>query len=309
MTSIAPYPALGATTRAVLTLPLIWRSHAEREWRHVVTPDQPIEWRPGQGIDLKRTIAIDVVALAAELGIDIAPRLHCTFLWKSRQLQGIAATANIDCANAIVGFDLEGTAPGNLIADSVTVTTRITVATSMVGLAPAGSVLWEDETRIPLSGAAPALTIYSVPFAERGLPNASWCSVRLPIDIGEHPSAIEVLLNSGAGFDIEELLSSSGRGSEIATELVLIAISDAIINWSLEHADDLANLQLAPEDEETMGTVAIREIQQVFDGRSPVDVRTLRENEPGLYAALVQARRFGHRSLIEVARSIDQGIA
>ncbi len=308
MSGIAPYPTLGSASTAIVALPLIWQSHAEREWRNSVTPDNPIEWRPGQGIDLKRTIAIDGKAIAGELGSDSAPRLRCSLQWRCRQTQGVAASAVIEPEGAVVGFDLAGTAPGDSIADFVHVRTRVELDEPLVGIAPAGSVIWDDEILIPLTGETPALTIYTAPLSELRMPGGSWVLVRLPHATEDHPSGIEVILDANPRFDIEGLLGGEGPGSEIAIEFVLLTISDALIVWALQRADELDSLVVESDDTETMGTTVMGELYRVFGDRTPSEIRELQLGDPVLYAAHLQARRFGARGILETAFRISGGM-
>jgi len=307
MRGVAPYPVPHAETVSISLLPLIWRSESgSGRWHHNANPDDPIQWRPGDGVELLRTIVIDAPALAMELGVEEMPPLRCTLMWNGRQVQGIVASAVIDSPNAIVGIDLKGVAPGVAIADAISVTTRVSADGPIPGFAPAGAILWEDSILIPLSGAAPALSIYSTSFVDRGLAPGAWCAVRLPGDLLDHPSAIEVLLAADSDTDIETLLAGKGPGAEIAMELVLLAISDAIISWALERADELEQFEQSLDDAETMGAVAAGEIARVFHERLPTDVLDLREREPGWYASCLQARSFGHRSVIELANRLAE---
>lgn len=306
MRGVAPYPVPSSDSVAICPLPLVWRSQAESQWRHKVNPDDPIEWRPGEGVELLRTIVVDVEALAAELGVEALPPLRCTLMWNGRQVQGVAASAVIDTTNAMVGVDLSGVAPGNDIADAISVTTRVSADGPIVGFAPAGAILWEDSVLIPLSGAAPAVSIYSTPFLDRGLAQGAWCDVRLPSEIHDHPSAIEVLLDSNHSLDIEGLLAGEGPGADLAVELVLLAISDAIINWALERAEDVERFEQSLDDPETMGAVAANEITRVFQQRLPTEVLASRESESGWYTSCLQARSYGRRSLIELANQVRE---
>ena len=307
MRGVAPYPVPRAETTAITSLPLIWRSESEPgRWRHSANPDDPIGWRPGESVELSRTIVVDVPALALELGVEQLPPLRCALMWHGRQVQGIAASAVMDSPTSIVGVDLSGFAPGSEIADAIQVTTRVSAEGPMSGFAPAGAILWEDSVLIPLSGAAPALGIYSTPFSDRGLAPGAWCDVRLPSEIHDHPSAIEVLLDADHSVDLEALLAGDGPGAELAVELVLLAISDAIITWALDRADELEQFEQSLDDAETMGTVAANEIVRVFQQRTPTEVRALREGEPGWYASCLQARSFGRRSAIELASRIRE---
>ena len=203
-------------------------------------------------------------------------------------------------------MDLSGVAPGNDIADAISVTTRVSADGPIVGFAPAGAILWEDSVLIPLSGAAPAVSIYSTPFLDRGLAQGAWCDVRLPSEIHDHPSAIEVLLDSNHPLDIEGLLAGEGPGADLAVELVLLAISDAIINWALERAEDVERFEQSLDDPETMGAVAGNEITRVFQQRLPTEVLAARESESGWYASCLQARSYGRRSLIELANQVRE---
>lgn len=304
MRGIAPYPAPDPSGTAIRALRLSWRSQSEPEWRHRVNPDDPIEWRPGQGVEMRRTVVVDGPALAAELGVNSLPPLRCSLMWSGSRTQGIAASATVMDTDAIVGIDLVGLAPGTELADAVRITTRISAEDLIPGLAPGGAILWEESAEVPLSGSAPALTIRSTSFAGRGLPPRSWCVVKLPDDPHDHPSAIEVLLDAEAPVDIEGLMSGDGPGSDLAVELVLLAISDALIAWSLERAEDLEQIEISLEESETVASVAMNQIERVFLGRSPTEVVELRESEPTWFASCLQARAIGRHGLLDLAARI-----
>lgn len=218
-------------------------------WRSGDTTGEPTAaaltvWDYSTDVTLGRLIDIELAELRQDCGLAAdAPLRLCVRYWPSTSLLRTSAfredlAAHVDRTPCEVRIAVDSTRLGGFL----TVETLIELAADLPSDEPfianrAGSILWSDQIRIHLEGAAGLLPVAPVSFKEAGLPTGSAWYVSM--DGGDWQQAamgsLLVLLNEDNAAVKEAMEASQGELSgmlwsvleaDIVTDLVGRALDD-----------------------------------------------------------------------------------
>lgn len=162
------------------------RVHAE-PWRSDNVTGTPLPaalpaWDYSTDVTMARVVQIDLAELHEDCGLPIdAPLQLCVRFWPSTSLiRRSAFREELPSHNDKAICTPQITAEGVDLGGFLTIETTLEIAAELPHASPfvatrAGSILWSDQTKIHLEGAAGLLPIAPVSFREAGLPEgAAW---------------------------------------------------------------------------------------------------------------------------------------
>ncbi|MFE0458188.1 hypothetical protein ACFW1A_02870 [Kitasatospora sp. NPDC058965] len=220
-------------------------------------------WDYSTDLTLARIVHLDLAGIREDCGLpDDAPLRLCVRYWpSSSRLRHSAFQAALPTHASQNVTVVELTAPGRDLGGLLTVETLLELAADLRTDHPfvphrAGSILWHEQTRVALEGAAGLLPTAPVSFSEAGLPaGAAWY---VSMDGGDWRQAamgsLLVLLNTDnpavrkaleAGHDEATALLWDTLGIDIVTDLVGRALDDEAFDEDQEATGSEGDLTMA----------------------------------------------------------------
>ncbi|MCT2276140.1 hypothetical protein M3G91_00770 [Micromonospora chalcea] len=248
-------------------------------WVHVEAgvsaPDHIKSWDYSTRLRLARRMRIDLPALLADCGLDVAASLALNVrYWPSTSLIRRAAIFVPIPTNGILGpieRIIEVEIFGADLAGDLTVETTIVLAADTKDAAPfvarrAGSVLWRDSASLSLEGGAGLLPVAPVSFKEQGLPEqAAWY---ISVDSAQWTSAamgnLLVLLNDDNGTVGEAVRNPDEPQASVLWEALAVDVVCDLVGRALEDDEFPAEADAADRDGEVTTAALVHGLIRVF---------------------------------------------
>jgi hypothetical protein len=266
-------------------------------WRLVTDEnEEPLpEWIPSwdmsQTLSLRRQIDIDIDRVFAETRLPPDSQLAVSVSYTS-EFEDEACWLTIDETGGVVPLELDIELDGSLLGSSVTLSTSLVLSETTTQASGRiawrrGSILWQDSKKVRLYGDSSQFPLMEADFSDLHLdPQAPWF-VQVGPDLGlPAMGAILLLLNSRFPLVIEAATQFTADRAEL--RVVRSALYEDVARTLVEtglSCDDLG--EEWPED--SLGDVLATLIESRFN--EPLhELRTLRDQEPAMWDALVAAR-------------------
>jgi hypothetical protein len=261
-------------------------------------PDRFEHWDPYTSTELFRTVEVDIdrIRESCQLGEDSA--LALTVSWSSdrTRLAGSSAPIELGSLSGTVRAPLTVTIPGAVAGGRLTLLTRLTVR--YAGTAPSpisprrnGAILWTQDARIWMEGAASRFPITAVDFASVGwLPDRGSWALEWDPEALDAPvlSGLRLVVNAEDPVLLQALRSGSAdpRSGTIRS-FVLFDVARTLIEGALRSEPFVSD----PEsfDDDTIGRMLFELVQMCWPGVPVTTLVARAHQQPARLTAELQA--------------------
>lgn len=268
-----------------------WLMEVDGEW--VPVPEELPDWDYNTSLKLSTEVSVDTEALRRATGVATGG-LALSVSWRSPDGRIAHSALQSDLGDGSPRT-LRVELPGERLGPEVDLSTRIVLAEDLSPLGPgiariAGSVLWEETTRVQLTGSGGRFPAMIVDFAENRLdPDASW-TLEIPEDLTTPvQGGLMLLINSRDSALVAAVPGRTAPARALLADMYE-QVGVHLLDHAVEHAESLLN---EVWERGTLGAT-LTLLAARYDGGLEALV-ALRRSKPAAYrAALVgEARRNG----------------
>lgn len=256
------------------------------------------DWDYNTDLQIRASVAIDAEAFRESVGLESDVELRLTVGWRCTDGRIGDRALSVPVGEATPD-ELLVMLPGNRLGPEIDLATRIVLAADVPATRPgvahlAGSVLWEQITKVLLAGVGGRFPVMVVDFGASGLDaDASWV-LDLPTDLGAPVQGSLVLLINSCDSDLVAAASGRRKGAEGLLEDLHEEVAVQLLDHAVAHA---AELEADDWDEASLGATLSILADRVDGGVGAL--AALRVSHPTAYRAKLvgEARRngFGRR--------------
>lgn len=261
-------------------------------------PDRLEHWDPFTETEVFRTVDVDVdsVRAACSLGEDATFGLIGSW-WSSRtRLGGTGDSVELGARSGVLRGTLALQIPGPVAGGRLDLRTLLVLrhpgaAPSAVAPRREGAVLWHEETRVALEGAAARFPVAAVDFAEVSrLPDTAGWALEWDFEDLDAPvlASLRLLLNASDEVLVNALRSgSSDPRSNVIRSFVTYDVARMLVHTALR-SDKFVD---EPEvfDEESVGRMLFELLATCWPGVPITALATRLQDDPARIDAELQA--------------------
>jgi hypothetical protein len=266
-----------------------------RDGEKAPLPDHLPFWDYQMDLVLERQVSVDLDLVCEQSGLsrDVGLLVVVEWFTSSGQWSGLACRAPVAVDGDVV---LSTKLKGENLGGRLTLTTRLILAEDADQRPPfiasrAGEILYEDWWQVQLQSDSGRLPISVIDFAAGELdPKARWW-----LDVHSDPAApyaggMRLYLNSN---DTELIQAAVRAGSPTPTQKRLLEwlhmdVARQLVERTLQQ--DWATTRSEYEDDpDSLGSALLSQVGLLFPGLTLDEVRSLKDHDPGRFAARLQA--------------------
>ncbi|QSE93906.1 hypothetical protein JWS13_37565 [Rhodococcus pseudokoreensis] len=225
-----------------------WRRLVDDEWEEL---DEFVEdWDYRTYLRLRCSLSADASQVRAAAHLTDGSPLAWYCGWYATDTRLVAPSVRTDFKSGPVDVDL--IVDPNCAGTTIAITRRLVLERDRLGARPgevkrAGSVLWQDQRLLRLTGTAAMFPTEIVDFAAIGKdPRASWF-LELPLSADEPAMGSMILLINQADKELVAAVTRTKRHSERQEALIQgmeEGLAEEIVRWALARWDELEGSDL-----------------------------------------------------------------
>lgn len=268
-----------------------WRIESDDGW--VPLPQSLPDWDYNTDLVLRSSLTVDVDELRAGTGISNGV-VRLAVSWRTTDGRVAHSAFTTEVGHTTSG-PLRLTMPGTLLGPEIDIHTRLVLGEDLPDAEPgvarlAGSVLWENITRLRLAGEGSRFPVVVLDFEENRLDrDASWC-LEIPEDLSTPvQGGLMLMINSRDADLVAAASGTSGAARQLLTEMYE-QVGAQLLDHAVVHAEELLS---EVWEQGSIGATLFALARRVDGGLEAL--LALRENRPAAYRAMLvgEARRNG----------------
>jgi hypothetical protein len=227
-----------------------WRREIDGEWEPL--PDHLDDWDQSTRLRLACTIDVDIDTVRATTHLDPSTPLVWACGWRTTDAGLVGPPVLTPFADP--DFDVELVVPPDRAGTSIVLTRRLLLLEQRTDARPgqahhAGSVLWDDETPLQLTGSGAAFPTEIVDFIGHtpGGQAASWY-LDLPASVDNPAMGSMMLEINAADVDLIAAVTRGRRHTDhqrVLLEQMEEGVVEELVRWALARWDDLEDTEPA----------------------------------------------------------------
>lgn len=243
MRGVAPYyvPSRGSVSTSA------WEWYADPTWEPL--PAFIEEWDYRTVVKLRCDVTVDLQRVRSSTGLHDGSLLFWSLGWRAEDSKLVRTPEVIEVEEGATVLHLELPADG--AGSTVCVTRRLVLGSNRMHAAVgearwAGSILWEDETSLRLTGRGAAFPTEVVDFESLGRDSRTSWYLELPLSPDVAAMGSFLLLINARDSALVAAVSAGRRTSEInrlLSDHLFEGVVEEIVRWALQHWHELQHCE------------------------------------------------------------------